>query len=101
MVDGQEDDAAVAGFLAGLFGLDATPWAGHIRAEQRLRELDEQASSDIESTCRQVEDVAGKYGAQIPQQLPAAEIGLLRIRGSRATFFIGFHLLCRRDAEDG
>lgn len=66
-LDNEEDGAAVAGLLAGLFGSNATPWSDHVRAEQEVQRLDAVASSDITSTWQQVELIASKYGAQVPQ----------------------------------
>ena len=64
-LDGDEDAAAIGGILTSIAGSDATPWADHVRAEERVAELGRQASADVSSTWRNVENVAYKYGAQV------------------------------------
>jgi Flp pilus assembly protein TadD len=66
-LDNEQDAAAIAGTLASLFGSDETPWGDHIRAEQEVQRLAEIASRDISSTWQDVEEVASKYGAEVPQ----------------------------------
>jgi UDP-N-acetylenolpyruvoylglucosamine reductase len=66
-LDSEEDPAALAGMIASLFGSDAEPWGDHVRAEQEARRLEAIASSDLHSTWQEVERIASKYGAQVPQ----------------------------------
>jgi len=63
----QEDAAAAAGVLATIFGSDATPWSDHLQAESQLQKYDSIASADVHSTFQEVENIASKYGAQVPQ----------------------------------
>jgi hypothetical protein len=66
-LDNQADAAAAAGVLATLFDSNATPWNDHLRAEQEVQRLDVLASADIHSTWETLEQIASKYGAQVPQ----------------------------------
>lgn len=66
-LDHDEDAAAFAGALASLFNSDATPWSDHLRAEQEAERLTAVASKDIASTWQEIENLAGKYGARLPQ----------------------------------
>ena len=66
-LDSDEDAAAAAGALATLFGSDETPWSDHVQAEAEVDRLQQQASDDIQTSWQNLEDVASKYGAQVPQ----------------------------------
>jgi hypothetical protein len=50
-----------------VFGPDAAPWSSREQAVSELTRLQQAASDDIHSTWARVEQVAGKYGAQVPQ----------------------------------
>ena len=63
----EEDAAAFAGALASLFNSDATPWSDHLHTEQEAEHLTAVAGQDIASTWQEIENLAGKYGARLPQ----------------------------------
>jgi hypothetical protein len=50
-----------------VFGPDAAPWSSREQAASELTRLQKAASDDIHSTWAKVEQVAAKYGAQVPQ----------------------------------
>jgi hypothetical protein len=52
---------------AAVFGPNATPWSSREQAASELDRMQKAASDDIHSTWARVEQVAGKYGATVPQ----------------------------------
>jgi hypothetical protein len=66
-LDNDSDAAAAAGALATLFGSDETPWSDHVQAEARIGEMTQDANDQISSDWDSIEQIAAKYGAQVPQ----------------------------------
>jgi hypothetical protein len=66
-LDSEADAAAAAGFLSTLFSMNTTPWRDHVRAEAEVQRLGVAATADVHSTWETVEQIASKYGAQVPQ----------------------------------
>jgi hypothetical protein len=66
-IDNEEDAAALGGALATLFDSDATPWSDHLRAQQEIVRYEKLAATNVATTWQEVETIASKYGARVPQ----------------------------------
>ena len=64
-VDADENNAAIGGTLATLFGSDAVPWSDHVAAEQKLSDYKARANTDIHTSYEDMRDAASKYGLQL------------------------------------
>jgi hypothetical protein len=67
-LNSQDDAAAAAGLIATIFNSDETPFSDHIRAEEKLKQMDADASNDIRTTFQEVTDIANKYDARVPHE---------------------------------
>jgi|SRR5579863_6918064 hypothetical protein len=67
-LDDQESDAdAVAEKVATLFGTDDSLWKDHVAAVKELDKLEWGVTAEVKATLRDVEEIAGRYGARRSQ----------------------------------